>query len=207
MEVISWATSGEPGSDACFMDVTATDGVSAESFRVSGTDANTAYVIAHATGLVAKARHERELAESTPERQVVAIADAVKAIGVDLDKLDDGTAVKATVLFDEWEPGVRYATGKRLQRFMRLYRVRQEHTSQPDWEPADTPALYERVLPGQDGTAPGPWEPQDGSGGYGPGNIVTHKGFMWRSTFAGKNTWEPGVQGTEAVWEKVGPAA
>lgn len=38
--------------------------------------------------------------------------------------------------------GVRYLTGTDLTYGGRLYRVRQDHTSQPDWTPPIVPALY-----------------------------------------------------------------
>lgn len=35
---------------------------------------------------------------------------------------------------------------------------------------------------------------------YQQGAIVRHNGKLWQSAYPGQNVWEPGVQGTEALW-------
>lgn len=45
------------------------------------------------------------------------------------------------------------------------------------------------------------WTPWDGlSENYAEGAVVSHKGTLWRSVYHGQNVWEPGAQGTEALW-------
>lgn len=45
------------------------------------------------------------------------------------------------------------------------------------------------------------WEPWNGiDNRYQPGAIVTHNDQIWESVFQGQNVWEPGTQGTEAMW-------
>ena len=48
------------------------------------------------------------------------------------------------------------------------------------------------------------WEPWDGiSNKYQPGDIVTHNGKVWESTYAGQNVWEPGATGIdERFWKE-----
>lgn len=47
------------------------------------------------------------------------------------------------------------------------------------------------------------WKAWDGiSTDYQSGAIVSHNGELWRSIFAGQNVWEPGVIGTENLWER-----
>ena len=50
------------------------------------------------------------------------------------------------------------------------------------------------------------WERWDGKpdSGYQFGAKVTHLGVKYISNFVGLNTWEPGLQGTEALWTVVG---
>lgn len=45
------------------------------------------------------------------------------------------------------------------------------------------------------------WKPWDGiSNKYQYGDIVSHNGKLWISTFNGQNVWEPGTPGTESLW-------
>ena len=47
------------------------------------------------------------------------------------------------------------------------------------------------------------WKPWDGiSKDYAYGAKVAHKGKIWVSKYQGQNTWEPGVVGTENLWEE-----
>lgn len=45
----------------------------------------------------------------------------------------------------EWQPGMAVTVGQVVQHKGVVYRVRQAHTTQADWEPAGLPALFERV--------------------------------------------------------------
>lgn len=46
------------------------------------------------------------------------------------------------------------------------------------------------------------WQPWDGiSDKYQYGAIVSHNGKLWISVFNGQNVWEPGVAGTESLWQ------
>lgn len=67
------------------------------------------------------------------------------------ESLPDDVALNVPELFSKWEPGQHYPAGKRLQHNHVLYKVRQAHTSQEDWTPDLTPALYE-VVTIEDGT-------------------------------------------------------
>ena len=40
---------------------------------------------------------------------------------------------------------------------------------------------------------------------YQQGAIVRHNGKLWQSAYHGQNVWEPGVQGTEALWTEYTP--
>ena len=67
-------------------------------------------------------------------------------------------------------------------------------------------ALKERVTAlegGEDEATEYPeWKPWNGiSKDYQTGAIVSHKGVLWQSVFAGQNVWEPGT--AENLWVKV----
>ena len=56
--------------------------------------------------------------------------------------LPDEDALQAVELFPQWVTGHSYAVDDRLQYNGVLYRVVQAHTSQADWTPDITPALF-----------------------------------------------------------------
>ena len=56
--------------------------------------------------------------------------------------LADEDALQAVELFPQWVTGHAYAVDERLQYKNVLYRVVQVHTSQADWTPDKTPALF-----------------------------------------------------------------
>ena len=64
--------------------------------------------------------------------------------------LSDEDALEAVELFDAWQMDTWYTRGTRLRYGDKLYRVEQDHTSQADWLPDITPALYTEVAkPGE----------------------------------------------------------
>lgn len=56
--------------------------------------------------------------------------------------LTDADALESVELFPAWAAGVAYAVDERIQYGGTLYRVVQAHTSQADWVPDKTPALF-----------------------------------------------------------------
>lgn len=56
--------------------------------------------------------------------------------------LTDADALESVELFPTWAAGVAYAVDERIQYGGTLYRVVQAHTSQADWTPDKTPALF-----------------------------------------------------------------
>lgn len=64
--------------------------------------------------------------------------------------LEDTDALDAVELFPLWAVGVAYSVGERVQYDGKLYKVVQAHTSQADWTPDKTPALFTEVAkPGE----------------------------------------------------------
>lgn len=67
-----------------------------------------------------------------------------------LSKLDDETALDVTALFPAWAVGKAYAVDERIRYGEKLYRCVQAHTSQDNWTPDATPALWAEVAkPGE----------------------------------------------------------
>ena len=56
--------------------------------------------------------------------------------------LVDEDALQAVELFPQWVTSRAYAVDERLQYNGVLYRVVQAHTSQADWTPDKTPAIF-----------------------------------------------------------------
>lgn len=55
---------------------------------------------------------------------------------------DDQTAARAVELYLAWAVGLTVEVGDRLQYGGKLYKVIQAHTTQADWTPDITPALF-----------------------------------------------------------------
>ena len=113
--------------------------------------------------------------------------------------LDDDTAITAVELFPAWAIGVAYAVGARINYGGLLYKCAQAHTSQADWTPDATPALWVRVDdPGEDWPE---WrQPAGAHDAYEKGYKVSHNEKHWISDVDG-NVWEPGVYGWTEVAE------
>ena len=94
-------------------------------------------------------------------------------------------------LFPNWNgDGFAYKVGDRVRYADVLYKVLQEHTSQPDWDPADAPSLFAEILPGQGGTDIGEWVQPDSTNPYMKGDRVIYEGKTYESTIDG-NVWSP----------------
>ena len=84
--------------------------------------------------------------------------------------LPDEDALEAVELFDEWRVGVEYITGDRRRRGDKLFRCEQAHTSQADWTPETTPALWTEVA--EPGTIPVWRQPTGAQDAYNTGDKV-----------------------------------
>lgn len=109
--------------------------------------------------------------------------------------LSDETALTGVELFPPWSVGKSHATGNRVQYEGTLYKCVQGHTSQADWTPPLTPALWTAVSLDE---YPAWVQPTGAHDAYGKGDKVTHSGKRWTSD-VDNNTWEPGVYGWTEV--------
>lgn len=117
------------------------------------------------------------------------------------ESASDADALNAVAIYPEWREGVTYTTGQRVRFNETLYKVLQDHTSQADWTPEAAHSLFAKVLIPDPETIP-EWQQPDSTNPYANGDKVTHNGKTWVSDIDG-NVWEPGVVGTESLWEQV----
>ena len=105
--------------------------------------------------------------------------------------LDDETALTGVELFPTWVVGKAYAVNDRTQYNGTLYKCVQAHTSQADWTPDATPALWVVVSIDE---YPEWVQPTGAQDAYAKDSKVTHNGERWISN-VDANVWEPGVYG------------
>ncbi len=109
--------------------------------------------------------------------------------------LTDEDALQAVELYPAWVTGTAYATNDRIRYNSILYRCVQSHTSQSDWTPDATPALWTVVSLDE-------WpewvQPTGAQDAYAKGDKVSYEGKHWISNVDG-NVWAPGVYGWDEV--------
>lgn len=113
--------------------------------------------------------------------------------------LSDEDALNGMELFDAWTLDTFYERGVRLRYGGKLYRVEQAHTSQADWLPDITPALYTEVA--KPGEIPVWRQPSGAQDAYAKGDKVHYpdKDGPVYVSIVDSNVWEPGVYGWEIV--------
>lgn len=112
--------------------------------------------------------------------------------------LPDEDALVAVKLFPMWQTDTAYTAGIRVRYGDKLYRCEQSHTSQADWTPDQTPALWTEVA--KPGEIPVWKQPTGAQDAYMSGDKVWYPEKdtdVWVSTMD-YNVYEPGVYG----WEK-----
>lgn len=118
--------------------------------------------------------------------------------------LTDNEAMEIATVYPVWKEGVNYTVGTILQHGTnnvgdpQLYRIAQAHTSQGDWLPEATPALYTPI-----GLTPAGYpewaQPVGQHDSYMNGDVVSHKGVLYKS-LVDYNVWEPNSVGSETLW-------
>ena len=126
----------------------------------------------------------------TEQKQVVGIAFVTLA---ESGAIDEVTATEHTEIFSPWAEGVAYAVGNLRAYDGKLYKCVQAHTSQSDWTPDKTPALW--AIAGDPAEEWPEWsQPIGAHDAYNKGDKVSHIGKHWVSEADG-NVWEPGIFG------------
>ena len=126
--------------------------------------------------------------------------EAAQKVRAAMDKvgatLDDATALDAMMLYPIWAANAEYTIGQRVRHGEKLYKCVQAHTSQADWTPDATPALWTQVSVEE-------WpewvQPTGAHDAYAKGDKVTYNGEHYISLING-NTYSPDAY--LAGWEK-----
>ena len=109
--------------------------------------------------------------------------------------LDDETALTGVELFPAWVVGKAYAVNDRAQYNGTLYKCIQAHTSQSDWMPSATPALWKTVSVDE---YPEWVQPTGAHDAYNIGDKVTYNGQHYVCT-SNANVYAPDVYGWQLV--------
>lgn len=108
----------------------------------------------------------------------------------------DEAALENIYLYPEWKVGIDAVKDKRYRLGETLYKCLQNHTTQADWTPDVTPALWVVVSLDE---YPEWRQPTGAQDAYAKDAKVSHNDKHWISDVNG-NVWEPGVYGwTESV--------
>lgn len=113
--------------------------------------------------------------------------------------LSETEAMEIADLYEPWMPEKKYPPDKILKYGVnqdgetQLYRTISEHTSQANWQPNTTPALYKPIGFTDEGVSI--WtQPLGAHDAYHKGDIVSHNDKLWVSDID-SNTYKPGVYG------------
>ena len=109
--------------------------------------------------------------------------------------LDDETALTGVELFPAWVVGKAYAANDRAQYNGTLYKCVQAHTSQSDWMPSATPALWKTVSLDE---YPEWVQPTGAHDAYNIGDKVTYNGQHYVCT-SNANVYAPDVYGWDLI--------
>lgn len=128
-----------------------------------------------------------------------------RALQMFAQSLEEEKATEVAYMYDPWELGKSYSVGEFLTYGVngvgdpQLYKVVQAHTSQADWRPDATPALY--VAIGLDEQGYPVWsQPNGAHDAYNKGDIVNYNGTLYESLIDG-NTYSP--EAYPAGWKEV----
>lgn len=70
-----------------------------------------------------------------------------KAIEVFAENQTDETLIDNKAAFMSWHAGLQVTAGRILRYGNDIYRIIQSHTTQDDWTPDKTPALFTKISP------------------------------------------------------------
>lgn len=128
----------------------------------------------------------------TTVEQAEAIREAMDIAGA---TLDDEKALECVRLYRPYEVGKAYTVGDFFTYGVngvgdpQLYKVAQAHTSQADWKPDVTPALYTPI--GLDDSGYPVWaKPTGAHDAYNAGDVVNYNGVLYESQIDG-NVYSP----------------
>lgn len=136
-------------------------------------------------------RHQGRLVNAQTEQRLV--TDIAFVTLAESGAIDEVTATEHAAVFAPWAEGVKYVVGNLRSFGEKLYKCIQNHTSQADWTPDVTPALW--VLAGDPAEEWPEWsQPVGAHDAYNKGDKCSHNEKRWISDVDG-NVWEPSVYG------------
>lgn len=128
-----------------------------------------------------------------------------KALQIFAQSLTDEQAMEVATVYPAYQVGKAYKTDEIFTYGVnevgdpQLYRVVQDHTSQEDWTPDNTPALYTAIGLTEAGYPV--WsQPTGAHDAYNIGDIVDYNGTLYKSLIDG-NVYSP--EAYPQGWEKV----
>lgn len=129
-------------------------------------------------------------------RTLEALGQITTADKVLQSQLTPEQAAAIADLYPAWEVGQEVAVDM-IRRYQgSLYKCVQAHTTQADWTPPETPALWSGVV--ANGVIPQWVQPTGAHDAYALGDQVEHNDKVWESDIDA-NVWEPPEQWTEVV--------
>lgn len=140
----------------------------------------------------------REQAEAESTFVQMSLTEVLQLLSKDLfASVDDETSLHMVDYFQPWKAGIAVATGERYQYNGKLYKVIQAHTTQAEWTPDITLALWTRVSLDE-------WpewvQPTGAQDAYNTGDKVTFEGHHYICKMDG-TVWSPSAY--PAAWEFV----
>lgn len=127
--------------------------------------------------------------------KIQALEQMRKVLQMFAASLDDERALEVATIYDSWSVNKSYSVGEFITYDTnavgdpQLYKVVQAHTSQADWTPDKTPALY--VAIGLDDSGYPVWsQPTGAHDAYNKGDIVNYNGTLYESLIDG-NVYSP----------------
>ena len=121
-----------------------------------------------------------------------------QAINIFAENQTDEILINNKVAFPFWNgDGIVLRVGDIVQYDDDIYRVVQQHTTQIDWTPANTPALFTKISLEE---YPDWTQPTGAQDAYNQGDKCKHNEKKWISD-VNTNVWEPGVYGWSEVNE------
>lgn len=136
--------------------------------------------------------------------QLQAAEQLRKALQMFAKTLTDEQAMEVVAVYDKWMANRSYSIGEFVTYGEnsvgdpQLYKVVQAHTSQADWTPDATPALYDAI--GLDESGYPVWsQPTGAHDAYNKGDIVNYNGTLYQSLIDG-NVYSPDAY--PAGWEQ-----
>ena len=105
-----------------------------------------------------------------------------KLIEKAVQSLDDKDALECVCLYEKWDGnGKEYIESKKLRHNGKLWRVKQTHTSQPDWIPGVAASLFDEINETNAGTSDDPI-PYSGSMALEKGKYYSQDGVTYLCT-------------------------